>query len=475
MRGAELPILLPVLLLHIRTGLHVCAPSADPALLLLTGVSWAAGFAVILGAFVIATTVFVTGSIVAGYRCVVGLRHMLCQTQCIEQYAVIACPYRGVSLSALPCCSASGTGPPAAPRSPASGVWQPPPGPTERQVGGGGGQQDLSFFRQLRVAPLCLHASPVPCILMHLRAVVARQAQVPADGRELHEVEGAMSVVPGQLKLPRWGSEAWGQRWAAEMVLPAFGGAVWPLINAAYAVVPYPRCTCAQTPLARTASFKFLEKAAVRTKPAGTKQRLVTLTEVSTGCCKCCICIICWPAGVRTTGDICCCSRGSRTMCWPALAAAGGRGQVCAAPPAHCIHSDTVLCDLRADDNDVYSAGKKKHLLGVGHSVLLECLSYEQKHSTQGVAHTYSHPAPLCRARAWTPAWAPSTWPPRLWGPSTPWQAGGAGQQAKLAGRMAGACQLDCPWHRQGIQAQKPTRLPAQHSPSHSGDWCCNL
>ncbi|KAI7837321.1 hypothetical protein COHA_008836 [Chlorella ohadii] len=108
-----------------------------------TSVSWAAGFAVILGAFVIATTVFVTGSIVAGYRCVVGLRHMLCQTQCIEQYA----------------------------------------------------------------------------------------AQVPADGRELHEVEGAMSVVPGQLKLPR------------------------------------------------TASFKFLEKAAVRTKPAGTKQRLVTLTE----------------------------------------------------------------------------------------------------------------------------------------------------------------------------------------------------
>lgn len=33
----------------------------------------------------------------------------------------------------------------------------------------------------------------------------AQQVQVPASARELQEVEGAMSVVPGQLKLPRWG------------------------------------------------------------------------------------------------------------------------------------------------------------------------------------------------------------------------------------------------------------------------------
>lgn len=52
------------------------------------GVSWAAGFAVILGAFVVATTVFVTGSIVTGYRCAAGMG-----------YAESSCRLRNSTLS----------------------------------------------------------------------------------------------------------------------------------------------------------------------------------------------------------------------------------------------------------------------------------------------------------------------------------------------------------------------------------------
>ena len=42
----------------------------SPALVFgrLAGVSWAAGFAVILGSFVLATSVFVLGSMVVGYK-----------------------------------------------------------------------------------------------------------------------------------------------------------------------------------------------------------------------------------------------------------------------------------------------------------------------------------------------------------------------------------------------------------------------
>lgn len=94
---------------------------------------------------------------------------------------------------------------------------------------------------------------------------------MPASARELHEVEGAMSVVPGQLKLPRWGKRCAKTAAAAPAVVVV--------------AVCTPHCIHYVCPLLpRTASFKFLERAAVRTKPAGAaKERLVTLTEASPG------------------------------------------------------------------------------------------------------------------------------------------------------------------------------------------------
>lgn len=38
---------------------------------------------------------------------------------------------------------------------------------------------------------------------MSAAAVAHRKAVLPADTAELHEVEGEMSAVPGQIKLPR--------------------------------------------------------------------------------------------------------------------------------------------------------------------------------------------------------------------------------------------------------------------------------
>lgn len=114
-------------------------------------------------------------------------------------------------------------------------------------------------------------------------AVAHRRAAVPADAAGLHEVEGPLSAVPGQCKLPRCAPQPQAARHASHIAAataepPPLGGD-----GSSRCLPPLPCAPSSSLPLLRsTHSFKCLERAAVRCGPPGGKpdRWLVTLTEV---------------------------------------------------------------------------------------------------------------------------------------------------------------------------------------------------
>ena len=109
------------------------------------------------------------------------------------------------------------------------------------------------------------------------------RAKVPADEALLHEVEGEMSIVPGQVKLDRSERERVGRGGRAGGCGPPAAAAPWKTDRnccwASFSPIA-PLLSLAQIPC-RTNGYRCLEKACTVTKPPGVVDRwLVTLTEV---------------------------------------------------------------------------------------------------------------------------------------------------------------------------------------------------
>lgn len=269
-----------------------------------------------------------------------------------------------------------------------------------------------------------------------------------------------MSVVPGQLKLPRWAGTVpheQGRRLGGPCTAPngswngnvlSIGALRLPLppvfLAGSYCSCrcPGPRASsswrrrrCAPSPQAHRGGLSRSPRQAPGGRVAAVFRGDGHVNQQLTEALPCCgASIHCKHElrGLIPSGGMVPCPLVGLRHCWHApLAVTGGGGEVRAAPAAGGVHLDLLLRHLRANNHDVHSAGKNSCRvplrLWICRAAALGRPAASDAAAPNGL--------PACRARAWTPAWAPSTWRRPQWGPSTQWQAGG--------GRAAGLGQVE--------------------------------